>query len=41
MIEALKELLGGLIVFSSLILLIFVWAGTCVAIQDIKNYLKK
>jgi uncharacterized protein YneF (UPF0154 family) len=41
MIEALKEAFGGLIVFGSLILLVFVWAGTCVAIQNIKNYLKK
>jgi hypothetical protein len=41
MIEALKEAFGGLMVFSSLILLVFIWAFTCIAIQNIKNYLKK
>lgn len=41
MIEALKELFGGLIVFSSIFLLVFLWGASTVLVDDLKNYLKK
>lgn len=40
MIEALKEVLGGALTFCSIIILVFIWVGVCVLIDDAKNTLK-
>jgi len=40
MIEALKEVLGGALTFCSIIILVFIWVGGCVLIDEAKSTLK-